>query len=56
MSFLVMDNEFNRKWNAELIGLRFQIPPSYCCVIELDEKPDYNNVQEYRNGLAKKAI
>ncbi len=49
MSFLVIDNEFNRAWNAELIGLRFAIPPSYTAVLECREKPDYLNVEEYRN-------
>jgi hypothetical protein len=49
MSFLVIDNEFNREWNAELIGLRFAVPPSYTAVLESTDKPDYFNIEEYRN-------
>lgn len=54
--FLVIDNEFNREWNAELIGLRFTIPPSYTGVVECEGKANYYNVQEYRRGLATAAI
>ena len=48
--FLVIDNEFNRYWNAELIGLRFTVPPSYTAVLECDGKADFSNVEEWRRG------
>lgn len=30
--YLVKDNEFNRHWYPELIGLKFDSPPSYAIV------------------------
>jgi hypothetical protein len=42
-SFLVLDNEFNRAWNAELIGIRFEVPPSYTAVMESNAAADYKN-------------
>lgn len=50
MSFLVIDNEFNRWWNGEIIGLRFTQPPSYTAVLETTEKADFYNVQAWRNA------
>jgi hypothetical protein len=49
-SFLVVDNEFNREWNAEIIGVRFAVPPSYTGVVEFSGKADYKNIEEYRRG------
>lgn len=40
--WVVTDCEFNRHWNRELIGKRFDNPPSYCAVKE-------------ENGLATQA-
>lgn len=48
--FLVIDNEFNRAWNAELIGLKFTEPPSYTAVVECEGKADFFNFEEYRRG------
>ena len=48
-SFLVVDNEFNRCWNNEIVGLRFEVPPSYTAVLECDVKADYKDYQAWRN-------
>lgn len=49
-SFLVVDNAFNREWNAELIGLRFEVAPSYTGVVASNVKADFFNFEEYRRG------
>lgn len=49
-SFLVVDNTFNREWNAELIGLRFEVAPSYTGVVASNVKADFFNFEEYRRG------
>ncbi len=46
--FIVVDNEFNRAWNANIIGVRFTVPPSYTAVLECEGKADFYNIQAWR--------
>lgn len=48
--FLVTDCEYNREWNAALIGVKFTVPPSYTRVVESTGKADFFNYEEYRRG------
>lgn len=50
--WLVTDNEFNRNWNASLIGQYFQFAPSYCIVeaATTDSKKVWLNIAEYRQA------
>jgi hypothetical protein len=49
-SYLVLDNDFNRAWYADLIGQRFEVAPAYACVMASFVKADFFNVEEFRNG------
>lgn len=51
MSFKVKDNEFNRHWYGNLIGIRFKNPPGYVCVEIVDQKEDYKDVKEYERCI-----
>lgn len=45
-SYLVIDNAWNRHWNADIIGKRFEIAPSYTAIISSPFPPDYKRVKD----------
>lgn len=45
--WLVVDNEFNREHYDTIVGLIFDVPPSYAQVIATDRPSDYYSKDDY---------
>ncbi len=47
MNFLVTNSIFNQHNNKEIIGLIFEVPPSYTTVEKVDQDSDFSNYREF---------
>jgi hypothetical protein len=47
-SYYIVDNEFNRTNNKDVIGYSFVIPPAFCDVIPVKQAPDFINFAQFK--------